>query len=203
MKKTFVITIGREFGSGGREIGEKLAKSLGIKCYGKELLKEISEASGLNESYIENLDEKTPGFFQVSSVVNASTAQVDFDSPSMKAYIAQFSTIRDIAERESCIIIGRCADYILSEREDTLNIFVYADMDKRIQRVMDLYSLDEKEAKKRIQKEDKQRAQYYEYYTDKKWGARLSYDLCINTGKLGIDNTVKLVTDIVNGKLSK
>ena len=199
MKKSFVITIGREFGSGGRETGEKLAEKLGIRCYGKELLKEISEASGLQEKYIESMDERSPGVFPMSSIVTASTAQVDFNSPSMKAYIAQFSTIQNIAERESCIIIGRCADYILSERENVLNIFIYADMDKRIERVMRVYGLNEKEAKKRIAKEDKQRAQYYEYYNDKKWGARNSYDICINTGKLGIDNTVDIVASIING----
>ena len=199
MKKSFVITIGREFGSGGRETGEKLAEKLGIKCYGKELLKEISEASGLQEKYIESMDERSPGVFPMSSIVTASTAQVDFNSPSMKAYIAQFSTIQNIAERENCIIIGRCADYILSERENVLNIFIYADMDKRIERVMRVYGLNEKEAKKRILKEDKQRAQYYEYYTDKKWEARNSYDICINTGKLGIDNTVDIVASIING----
>ena len=200
MKESFVITIGREFGSGGRETGEILAEKLGIKCYDKELLKEISEASGLQEQYIESMDEKSPGVFPMSSIVTASTAQVDFNSPSMKAYIAQFSTIQNIADRENCIIIGRCADYILSEKENVLNIFIYADMEKRIERVMRVYGLDAREAKKRIGREDKKRAQYYEYYTDKKWGARDSYDLCINTGTLGTEKTAELIANIVTGK---
>ena len=199
MKKSFVITIGREFGSGGRETGEKIAEKLGIKCYGKELLKEISEASGLQEKYIESMDERSPGVFPMSSIVTASTAQVDFNSPSMRAYIAQFSTIQNIADRENCVIIGRCADYILSERENVLNIFIYADLDKRIERVKRVYSLNDKEAKKRIAKEDKMRAQYYEYYTDKKWGARDSYDICLNTGKLGVEKAAEIVANIVKG----
>lgn len=198
MSKHFIVTIGREFGSGGRETGIILSKKLGVKCYDKELLRECALNSNLNESYLETVDEKSPGLFMAPPMVSMSTAEIQM--PSIKAYVAQFEAIKKIAERESCIIIGRCSDYVLAERNDVVNVFIYAGTGYRIHRLRELHGISEKEAKTLMLKEDRKRAAYYEYYTDKKWGARRSYDLCINTEKFGTQGAADIIARIVNEK---
>ena len=188
-----IITIGREFGSGGQYVGEELAKRLGVKLYDKELLQQAAKESGFCEEIFENHDEKPTNSFLYSLVMDTysangySTASF-LDMPlNHKVFLAQFETIKKIAERESCVIVGRCADYALTEHPDCINVFIKADMDYRVKLVAKRSNLTENKAKDMIIKQDKQRASYYNYYTSKKWGDSKSYDLCLDAGKLGLD----------------
>ena len=171
-----IYTIGREFGSGGREVGEKLAAMLGIKLYDKELLQQAAKDSGFCEEIFENHDEKPTNSFLYSLVmdtysVSGYSAAPFLDMPlNHKVFLAQFETIKKIAEKESCVIVGRCADYALSDNPDCINIFIHADLDVRIKNVSRNLNITENKARDIINKTDKQRASYYNYYTSKKWG---------------------------------
>ena len=187
-----IYTIGREFGSGGREVGEKLAAKLGIKLYDKELLQQAAKDSGFCEEIFENHDEKPTNSFLYSLVmdtysVSGYSAAPFLDMPlNHKVFLAQFETIKKIAEKESCVIVGRCADYALSDNPDCINIFIHADLDVRIKNVSRNLNITENKARDIINKTDKQRASYYNYYTSKKWGDSKSYNLSLDAGKLGI-----------------
>ena len=177
-----IYTIGREFGSGGREVGEKLAAKLGIKLYDKELLQQAAKDSGFCEEIFENHDEKPTNSFLYSLVmdtysVSGYSAAPFLDMPlNHKVFLAQFETIKKIAEKESCVIVGRCADYALSDNPDCINIFIHADLDVRIKNVSRNLNITENKARDIINKTDKQRASYYNYYTSKKWGDSKSYN---------------------------
>lgn len=194
-----IYTIGREFGSGGQYVGEKLAERLGIKLYDKELLQQASKDSGFCEEIFENHDERPTNSFLYSLVmdtysVNGYSTASFLDMPlNHKVFLAQFETIKKIAEQESCVIVGRCADYALAEHPDCINIFIKADMDYRVKLVSKRANITESKAKDMILKQDKQRASYYNYYTSKKWGDSKSYDLCLDTGKLGLDGCVEMI----------
>ena len=195
----FVITIGREFGSNGKKIGEEVAKRLGIKCYDKELLSLAAKDSGFCEEILESNDEKPTSSFLYSLVMDTysmnhySTAPF-LDMPlNHKVFLAQFETIKKIAEKESCVIVGRCADYALSDNPDCINIFIHADLDVRIKNVSRNLNITENKARDIINKTDKQRASYYNYYTSKKWGDSKSYNLSLDAGKLGTDNCVEMI----------
>ena len=194
-----IYTIGREFGSGGREVGEKLAAKLGIKLYDKELLQQAAKDSGFCEEIFENHDEKPTNSFLYSLVmdtysVSGYSAAPFWDMPlNHKVFLAQFETIKKIAEKESCVIVGRCADYALSDNPDCINIFIHADLDVRIKNVSRNLNITENKARDIINKTDKQRASYYNYYTSKKWGDSKSYNLSLDAGKLGIDNCVEMI----------
>ena len=194
-----IYTIGREFGSGGREVGEKLAAKLGIKLYDKELLQQAAKDSGFCEEIFENHDEKPTNSFLYSLVmdtysVSGYSAAPFLDMPlNHKVFLAQFETIKKIAEKESCVIVGRCADYALSDNPDCINIFIHADLDVRIKNVSRNLNITESKARDLIQKQDKQRASYYNYYTSKKWGDSKSYNLSLDAGKLGTDNCVEMI----------
>ena len=194
-----IITIGREFGSGGQYVGEKLAERLGIKLYDKELLQQASKDSGFCEEIFENHDERPTNSFLYSLVmdtysVNGYSTASFLDMPlNHKVFLAQFETIKKIAEQESCVIVGRCADYALAEHPDCINVFIKADMDYRIKMISKRANLTESKAKDMIIKQDKQRASYYNYYTSKKWGDSKSYDLCLDSGKLGLDGCVEMI----------
>ena len=198
MKKN-IITISREFGSGGREVGEKLAAKLGIKLYDKELLQQAAKDSGFCEEIFENHDEKPTNSFLYSLVmdtysVSGYSAAPFLDMPlNHKVFLAQFETIKKIAEKESCVIVGRCADYALSDNPDCINIFIHADLDVRIKNVSRNLNITENKARDIINKTDKQRASYYNYYTSKKWGDSKSYNLSLDAGKLGTDNCVEMI----------
>ena len=189
-----IYTIGREFGSGGREVGEKLAAKLGIKLYDKELLQQAAKDSGFCEEIFENHDEKPTNSFLYSLVmdtysVSGYSAAPFLDMPlNHKVFLAQFETIKKIAEKESCVIVGRCADYALSDNPDCINVFIHADLDVRIKNVSRNLNITENKARDIINKTDKQRASYYNYYTSKKWGDSKSYNLSLDAGKLGTDN---------------
>ena len=194
-----IYTIGREFGSGGREVGEKLAAKLGIKLYDKELLQQAAKDSGFCEEIFENHDEKPTNSFLYSLVmdtysVSGYSAAPFLDMPlNHKVFLAQFETIKKIAEKESCVIVGRCADYALSDNPDCINVFIHADMDIRIKNVSKNLNITENKARDIINKTDKQRASYYNYYTSKKWGDSKSYNLSLDAGKLGTDNCVEMI----------
>ena len=194
-----IYTIGREFGSGGREVGEKLAAKLGIKLYDKELLQQAAKDSGFCEEIFENHDEKPTNSFLYSLVmdtysVSGYSAAPFLDMPlNHKVFLAQFETIKKIAEKESCVIVGRCADYALSDNPDCINVFIHADLDVRIKNVSRNLNITENKARDIINKTDKQRASYYNYYTSKKWGDSKSYNLSLDAGKLGTDNCVEMI----------
>ena len=197
-----VITIGRQFGSAGREIGDKLAANFGIKCYDKELLSRAAKESGFCEEMIQNHDERPTNSFLYNLVMDTYSfgynASSFVDMPiSHKVFLAQFDTIKKIADEGPCVIVGRCADYALADYKNVLNLFIYGNEECKVKRIMEKYSLAEDKARDMIIKKDKQRQSYYNYYSSKKWGRADSYDLCINSSVLGVEGTVKLITQYV------
>ena len=194
-----IYTIGREFGSGGKEVGEKLAARLGVKLYDKELLQHAAKESGFCEEIFENHDEKPTNSFLYSLVmdtysVNGYTSSPFLDMPlNHKVFLAQFETIKKIGEQESCVIVGRCADYALADNPDCINIFVHSPMENRIKLVSKRLNLTENKARDMIQKNDKQRSSYYNYYTSKRWGDSNSYHLTLDSAKLGVDGCVDVI----------
>lgn len=197
-----IITIGRQAGSGGREIGEKLAQYFNIKYFDKELLTRAAKESGFCEEMIQLHDEKPTNSFLYNLVMDTYSfgynSSTFVDMPiSHKIFLAQFDTVKKIAQEGPCVIVGRCADYALSEYDNVIKLFIYADEEDRIKRVMKTYGLSEKESRDRILKTDKQRQSYYNYYSSKKWGKAESYDLCINSSLLGIEGTEKLIIQAI------
>ena len=197
-----IITIGRQFGSAGREIGEKVAAHLGIPCYDKELLSRAAKESGFCEEMIESHDERPTNSFLYNLVMDTYSfgynASSFVDMPiSHKIFLAQFDTIKKIASEGPCVIVGRCADYALSDYKNCIHLFIYGDEKVKTKRIMEKYNLSEAKAKDMIVKKDKQRQSYYNYYSSKKWGRADSYDLCINSSVLGVDGTVKLITQYI------
>ena len=186
-----IFTIGRQYGSGGRLIGKKLAEDLGIPFYDKELLTIAAKESGFCQEIFETHDEKPTSSFLYSLVMGG------YGSDSMplnhKLFLAQVETIKKIAKQGPCVIIGRCADYALEEMDNVVNVFIHADMESRVKRVVEEYGDDPKKAEDIISKTDKKRANYYNYYSDKKWGASETYNISIDSGKIGIDNCVELI----------
>ncbi len=203
MKQGTIITIGRQFGSGGHEIGVKLAEKYGIPCYDKDLLARAAKESGFCEEMIKNHDERPTNSFLYNLVMDtysmgySTGAYVDMPI-GQRVFLAQFDTIKEVAQEGSCVIIGRCADYALSEHKNCINFFIHADMDERIKRIMAKHEVSEKEAKDMIAKKDKQRASYYNYYSNKKWGQASSYHLSIDSGVLGVDGTVELMKTFID-----
>ena len=190
-----IITIGRLYGSGGKEIGEKIAKELGIPFYDKELLTAAAKKSGICEEMFESHDEKPTSSFLYSLVVGSyASGQTPMNH---KLFLAQFDAIKEIASQGSCVILGRCADYALEDDPDVINVFIHADKETRIKRAVKYYNVEEGKAEDVINKTDKQRASYYNFYSGKKWGNTGSYDLSVNSGFIGIDNTVKTIIDFV------
>ena len=194
-----IYTIGREFGSGGKAVGEALANRLGIKLYDKELLQQAAKDSGFCEEIFENHDEKPTSSFLYSLVMDTYSVGSYNSSPFLdmplnhKVFLAQFETIKKIADRESCVIVGRCADYALADYPDCINIFIHSDMENRVKAVSKRLNITENKAKDLIQKKDKQRASYYNYYSCKKWGDSRSYDLTLNTSKITPEQCVDII----------
>ena len=199
-----IITVGRQFGSGGREIGELVAEHFGIKCYDKELLSRAAKESGFCEEMIQNHDERPTNSFLYNLVMDTYSfgynASSFVDMPiSHKVFLAQFDTIKKIADEGPCVIVGRCADYALSDYENVVNLFIYANEDAKIRRIKERFAdvKTDDQAKDMMNKKDKQRQSYYNYYSSKKWGRADSYDLCINSSKLGIEGTVKFIIQYI------
>ena len=191
-----VITIGRENGSGGRQLGSELAAALGVKCYDSELINETAKASGFAKSFVETHEEHRPGSFLYSLVTGGGVVADEQPFP-VQIFQAQSEVIRTIAARESCIIVGRCADYVLKDRPNTISVFVKAEMQSKVERAVKYYGVDPQKAEDRIRKADKQRASYYNYYATATWGDVNNYDLCVDTGKLGVEGTAELIARFV------
>ncbi|MEN6619272.1 MAG: cytidylate kinase-like family protein [Rikenellaceae bacterium] len=204
MDEFFFINIGRQFGSGGRLIGEMLAAELGISFYDKELIQIASQESGLGKEFFEQVDEKERhslfgGLLGLrSSLVDEIYSNYYLSSETL--FKIQSDVIRELAGQKSCLFVGRCADYVLSEKPRCLNVFISADIEDRIKRIADIQQLSETKVKDFIEKTDKKRAGYYNYYSNKVWGAAESYHLCINSSVLGIDGTVTFIRQFAEKK---
>lgn len=198
-----IITIGRQFGSGGKEVGIRVAKELGIPFYDEELLQEAAKKSGLCEKIFENFDER-PKSLLYSIVMDSHMFGLPGgglgDSLEQQVYLATFDTIRRLADEGPCVMIGRCADYALADHPELLSLFIYAPMDVRVQRVAKRQNISPEKARALIQKTDRRRASYYEYYSSRKWGAVDSYDFCLDSSYLGIGRTVELIQAMVAHK---
>lgn len=201
MKETnTIITIGRQFGSGGKEIAELIAKTLDIPMYDKEMLAVAAKDSGICRELFESHDEKPTNSFLYSLVMDTYSMGYSpntyMDMPiNHKVFLAQFDAIKKIADQGPCVLVGRCADYALESYSNCLSIFIHASLDARVKRVARIYDLTDAKAKDMILKADKKRATYYNYYTNKKWGAAESYELCLDSSKLGIQGTVDAIID--------
>lgn len=201
-----IITIGRQYGSGGREIGKKLAEYFGIKFYDKEMLAVAAKESGICEEIFETHDEKPTNSFLYSLVMDTYSLgysnSVFAEMPiNHKVFLAQFDAIKKIAKEGPCVLVGRCADYALEDFDNVVNVFIHADLDARINRISRVHEeLTYAKAKDIILKEDKKRSHYYNYYTNKKWSDAESYDLCLCTSSLGIEGTVQTIIDYVKRK---
>ena len=188
-----IITISREFGSGGRFIGEEVVKKLGIAYYDKNIISQIAEKSGLAPEYIQESAELSPkkGLFAYALVGRDITGKSVEDM----VYEAQRKVILELADKEPCVIIGRNADYILKERDDILNIFIHGDMPEKIQRITRLYKVEEQEAVKMMTDTDKRRMTNYNFYTEQKWGKASNYTLCLNSSQLGYDRCEAIIIE--------
>lgn len=207
MDNKFVVNIGRQLGSGGREIGEKLAVRLGIDFYDKELINLASEESGLCREFFEKADEKASqgiigGLFGMRFPFISDGAMPATNCLSNDAlFKVQSDVIRKLASEKSCLFVGRCADYILRDNPRSVNVFISSSREDRIARLCHLHSISEDAAEEKMNKADKRRAEYYNYYSYKTWGAAATYHLCIDSSVLGIDETVSYIEEFVRKKL--
>ena len=200
MDKKFVITVGRQYGSGGREIGKLLSEMFGIGYYDRELMMEAARRSGLCEEFFEKNDEKVPG-----SLMHVLTTAFSFNPGFSEDSLFKFQSdaIRSLAEQGSCVIVGRSADYILRENPYCYNIFIHAPEEVRIRNIMQREGLSEKAAADRMERINKTRAAYYNFYTDKQWGESASYHLSIDSSVLGIQRSAEYIRDFVQEALKK
>ena len=196
-----IITIGREYGSGGRQIGQEIANYFGIKCYDKELLEHAANDSGICKELFENHDEKPTNSFLYSLVMDTYSFGYSSGFSDMpmnhKVFLAQFDAIKKLAAEGPCVMVGRCADYALADNPDCFSVFIHADLDWRINRISAKHHKSPKESRDMITKTDKSRASYYNYYTNKKWGSGLSYSLCIDSSKYGIDGATRAIIEAI------
>jgi cytidylate kinase len=197
MKGNYVITIGRQLGSGGREIGHKLAAQLNLLFFDKELIRIAAQESGIKEDIFEEADEKKTysllgGLLDLRGFLT-DDVYTNYYLSNETLFKIQSDVIRKLAGEKSCLIVGRCADYVLKDHPRCLKVFVCADMSERVRRVAAVQNIDEAKAEEVIQKTDKKREDYYSYFSGKAWGAAQSYDLCINSSFLGIDETVAFI----------
>lgn len=196
----YVITISREFGSGGRLIGKKLAAKLDIPCYDRTIIQKTSEKSGLTPEFIARAEERARSRFHMSlSPIGVGVPSFTRHGVpvSHQAFFAQAEVIRELADAGNCVIVGRCSDYILEGRNDCLKIFIHADMDTRIKRCMEDYHLSGDKIRERVSQMDRGRANYYNYYTGHNWGDMRRYDLAINSSTTGIDGAVDLIASVL------
>ncbi|MBO4988729.1 MAG: cytidylate kinase-like family protein [Clostridia bacterium] len=194
-EKHRIITISREFGSGGRTIGKDVAEALGIPCYDSELIEKIAEESGLAKEFIAEKGEysATGNWF-----LNALSYSGGMGGMSMQDYLwnVQKKVIEDLADRGPCVIVGRCADFILAGKHDLLKVFIHADLKKRAERIVHVYGDREESPEKRLVSKDKRRKSYYKFYTDIDWGVAEHYDICLDSGSLGIDKCVEIIKSL-------
>ena len=186
-----IFTISRQFGSGGRTVGKRLAERLAIPCYDQELIEKIMEESGFTREFVERSGEQ----MRYSSWIVGALSDRDINGHSIQddLWSAQFSVITQLAQQGPCVIVGRCGDYILRERKDCLRIFIHADMAHRIQRIVQQYGQRQDAPEKRLRDKDQRREAYYQFYTGQKWGEVKNYHLTLDSGKLGIDRCVQVI----------
>lgn len=204
--KKIIITIGREFGSGGREIGKRLANALNITYYDKELLGIAAKESGLSTEFLESYDEKSNGSFLYSLVMGQANMFYNGNvnnSVEQLASIAQREAVMKVAEKGSCVIVGRCADYILKDEENILRVFICANYEDRLERIKVRDKVNDKEAQEKIKRMDKARKAYYSCHADTEWGVAKNYDLCMNVSKLGIEQTAAQIQSVAEQLMNK
>jgi len=194
VKKHVVITVSREYGSGGRYVGRLIADKLGIKFYDKEIITKLAEATGLSEEYIENNEQKR----DVSAILN-NGFYMGLDNAD-ELFVKETELIKELAAKDSCVIIGRCADFILKDEKNVIKVFVYSGMEDKIKRATQIYGYEEDKAKKEIERIDKLRANHYKHYTDKDWKDFSNYDICINSDLLGVEKSADVICDMVKEK---
>lgn len=197
-----IISIGRQYGSGGREIGKRIADIFNIDFYDKELITLAAKSSGFSEKVLKENDENHNGSFLYSLVMGTYSGGDNLPL-NHKLFLAQFDTIKKLAEEKSCVIIGRCADYALEYNPNCIKVFIHADIDSRIKRAVEEYGVEANNVEDTIKKIDKKRESYYNFYTGKKWGNMENYDLTINSSFVGIDGTVKIIEELVREKMNK
>ena len=196
LKDKITITISREYGSGGRYIGQLVADKLGIKLYDKEFVEKLAVETGLSEEYIENNEQKRNALDALNSGYYFGMNNSD------ELFIKESELIKEIANKESCVIIGRCADFILKDNSNVIKVFVYSNMEDEVKRATKFYGLDEKNAKKEIKRINKLRASHYKYYTEKEWKDNSNYDICINSDALGVEKSAELIYDLIEEKIN-
>ena len=201
MKKK-IVTISRQYGSGGRYIGENLAKAMGVPCYDEKLIDMVAKESGFAQSFVAEKGERMTGSLLFNIASSLSFANNVFSTNNGvtlqdEIYFTQNRIIEELADKGPCVIVGRCADYILREREDCLNVFIFADNESKIERAEKYFNITREEAPAVLKKKDKARANHYKYYTDQEWGMASNYDLCLNSGLIGIEGCVKAIQQVL------
>ena len=201
MKKK-IVTISRQYGSGGRYIGENLAKAMGVPCYDEKLIDMVAKESGFAQSFVAEKGERMTGSLLFDIASSLSFANNVFSTNNGvtlqdEIYFTQNRIIKELADKGPCVIVGRCADYILREREDCLNVFIFADNESKIERAEKYFNITREEAPAVLKKKDKARANHYKYYTDQEWGMASNYDLCLNSGLIGIEGCVKAIQQVL------
>lgn len=201
MKKK-IVTISRQYGSGGRYIGENLAKAMGVPCYDEKLIDMVAKESGFAQSFVAEKGERMTGSLLFNIASSLSFANNVFSTNNGvtlqdEIYFTQNRIIKELADKGPCVIVGRCADYILREREDCLNVFIFADNESKIERAEKYFNITREEAPAVLKKKDKARANHYKYYTDQEWGMASNYDLCLNSGLICIEGCVKAIQQVL------
>ena len=190
--KNRVITISREFGSGGRTVGWETAQRLGIPCYDQELLQHLAAKSGFTEEYVKEQGEYAPYGGWLNALAGRTNGLTNQD----QLWVLQRRMLLELAEKSSCVIVGRCADYILRDAADCLTVFIHADMAQRAKRIVEVYGQREEAPEKRLRDKDKRRASYYQFYTDMEWGDARNYHVSLDSGVLGIEKCVGILTEL-------
>ena len=190
--KNRVITISREFGSGGRTVGRETAQKLGIPCYDQELLQHLAAKSGFTEEYVKEQGEYAPYGGWLNALAGRTNGLTNQD----QLWVLQRRMILELAEKSSCVIVGRCADYILRDAADCLTVFIHADMAQRAKRIVEVYGQREEAPEKRLRDKDKRRASYYQFYTVMEWGDARNYHVSLDSGVLGIEKCVGILTEL-------
>lgn len=194
LTKHTVITISREYGSGGRYVGRLIADKLGIKLYDKDFIIKVAEETGLSEEYIENNEQKRHNLANLNNGSYVGLNNLD------ELFVKESNLIKELADKESCVIVGRCADFVLKDKKNVVKIFIYSDKENKIKRATEIYGLDSKNAEKEINKINKSRANHYKYYTERNWDNPENYDICINSDTLGVEKTAELICEMIKNK---
>lgn len=197
MAETRIITISREFGSGGHTIGKMVAEQLGLPFYDKELVKQVATETGFDENYIEEMGEQAPGKSWLAYAFGAQNSTGSGKGLSMNDFLwtMQYKVVTEIANKEPCVIVGRCADYILKGRSDTFDVFIHADKEIREKRIVERYGETDQSPEKRVSDKDKKRSVFYKHYTSRDWGMAQNYHMTLDSGKLGIEECVKIIIE--------